>query len=499
MFDTTDPRQNAMRTGVLAAVVLGGLSVAVGLAIAMKPTSAWILTASIVGLALLEVPAGFWAIGAILAACLARVGTKFGLPSFLNFAHFPLAVGGLVVLLVKGANMTPLAKKLRLGLSILLVISFVSWAVNDGELLRPVLTYLVFMEPFLLLFILVAARPVAKVEKILRLMVLGLPLVQLPIGIWQYIAVAHGNPDLVQGTFIGQGAGAHIAGGVALLGVFACISRAAMTTSGKVRLQQGLLAAAIFILPVIADAKQAIVCFVPGLALLILLSGTVKISKLIMPACFGSLLLYVAYLLYPPLQMVTDTNLITKGLQGKIIGLNGVLQGISEAPGAGLVGVGPGNSVSRVALLTGGAQVKDDSPVARLGLKTAPLTRELLHDDDTNYLSTTSSVWTVIASWSGLLGDLGYLGLATYLWMCCVIWRALARQGTWLGTAARAGMVMAALLGMIFSWLEEPGFTLALTSLMALALVQVKRPSPPPRNEWVQDSVRMSRAAAMQL
>ena len=499
MFDTTDPKQrDEIRIGVLAALVLSGLSIAVGLAIAMKPTSAWILTASILGLALLEVPAGYWGIAAILAACLARVATKFGLPSFLNFAHFPLAVGGMVVVVVKGADMNPLARKLRVGLTVLLAISFVSWAINGGELLRPVLTYLVFMEPFLILFVLVSSRPALRLHRPLRLMILGLPLLQLPIGLWQYVTVAHGDPDLVQGTFIGQGAGAHIAGGVALLGVFACISRAAMATNVKVRLQQIGLAGLIFVLPVIADAKQAIVCFVPGLALLILLSGKVKISRLIMPACLGSLLLYVAYLLYPPLQMVTDTDLITKGLQGKLIGLDGILHGITDAPGAGLVGVGPGNSISRVALLTGGAQVKDDSPVARLGLKTAPLTRELLHDDDTNYLSTTSSVWTTIASWLGLLGDLGYLGLAAYLWICWVIWKALARQGNWESAAARAGMVMAALLGMIFSWLEEPGFTLALTSLMALALMEPKwQPAPPP--EWVRNNIRMSRSRAMQL
>jgi hypothetical protein len=89
-------------------------------------------------------------------------------------------------------------------------------------------------------------------------------------------------------------------------------------------------------------------------------------------------------------------------------------------------------------------------------------------------IGATSSVSTTVSSWLGLLGDLGPLGLATYLWLCSVVWSALSRIQTGNAAAARAAMIMAGLLGFLFSWLEEPGFILAVTSIMALALLEAK-------------------------
>src|SRR5689334_19114727 len=117
----------------LALLVLTALCAAVGAAIATKPIAAWLITASVIGLTLLEVPPGMWTIGAILGACLVRVGVVLGLPSFLNFAHFPLAVAALLVLALKGTEMYDAGRKLRVGLVLLFVITMASWAINDGE------------------------------------------------------------------------------------------------------------------------------------------------------------------------------------------------------------------------------------------------------------------------------------------------------------------------------------------------------------------------------
>jgi hypothetical protein len=444
-----------------------------GVAVAARPTVAWVITSAVIGLALLDVPPPWWATIAIVAACVIRVGVRLGLPSFLDFGHFPVVIGGLLVLGLKGVTTNDLTRKLGAGLLFLATITLASWVLNGGEPQRPLLMYLVFFEPFLALFVLLACRPIPAVLSALKLVLLILPAMQLALGIWQYLTIARGNPDLVEGTFIGQGMGAHISGGVALIGVLGCIAHAAFLKN-KARLPYVFAAAAFFILPVIADAKQAIVCFIPGLIMIIILSGRVKIQRLIAPALLGSVLLYVAYLSYPPLQMVTNTQLIETGLQGKLTGIRDVMDAMASTPAGWMLGVGPGNSVSRVALLTSDAQVKSDSPVARLGLKTAPLTRQLLTDQAMSYISSSSSVWSTISSWLGLFGDLGILGFATYLWMCCAVWSAVSRIQTPNAAAARAGMIMAALLGLIYSWLEEPGFTLALTGLMALALLEAE-------------------------
>jgi hypothetical protein len=459
------------RDNVAPAFLLILALIGLGVMVAARPTLAWVVSSAVIGLVLIEVPPSYWATGAIAAACIIRVGVRLGLPSFLDFAHYPLMIGGLLVLVLVGVTTDTLTRKLGTGLLLLLLITVASWALNGGEPQRPVLMYLVFFEPFLILFLFLASRPRPAVVSALKVFLYVLSGLQLAIGIWQYLFVAHGNPDLVEGTFIGQGAGAHVAGGVALIGVLVCIAHAAFSHN-KPKWPYILAAGLIFVFPVLADAKQAIVCFVPGLIVIIVLSGRLQIHRLIAPAVVGSMFLYVAYLVYPPLQMVTNTQVIEGSMDRKITGVKDVLLAMGNTPAGWFVGVGPGNSISRVALLTRDAQVKPDSPVARLGLKTSPLTLQLLRDDSKS--GSLSSIATTASSWLGLLGDLGPLGLATYLWLCSAVWSALSRIHTANAAAARAGMIMAGLLGLVFSWLEEPGFILALASLMALALLEAK-------------------------
>jgi hypothetical protein len=450
---------------VLALTVLGVL-------VAARPTLAWVITLALLGLASLELPPSHWATGVIVAACIIRVGVRLGLPSFLDFAHYPLVIGGLVVLALMGVTTDRLTGKLGVALLLLFFITMASWALNGGEPQRPLLMYLVFFEPFLVLFLFLASRPRPAVASVLKAFLLILPALQLAIGIWQCLYIAHGNPDLVEGTFIGQGAGAHVAGGVALIGVLFCIGQAAFSHD-RPKWPYILAAGLFFVFPVLSDAKQAIVCFVPGLFLVAILSGRLQLHRLLAPAVIGSLFLYVAYLAYPPLQMVTNTQMIESGWDQKVTGIKDVLLAMGETPAGWLLGVGPGNSISRVALLTRSGQVKSDSPLAKLGLKTTPLTQQLLAENEKNAW-TTSSIFSTTSSWLGLFGDLGPLGCIAYLWLCGVIWSALARIQTGSAAAARAGMIMAGLLGWVFSWLEEPGFILALTSLIALAFLEAK-------------------------
>ncbi len=376
MVRTLELRRDNLAPVFLLVLALIGL----GVMVAARPTLAWVVSAAVIGFVLLEVPPSYWATGAIVVACVIRVGVRLGLPSFLDFAHFPLVIGGLLVLALIGVTTDTFARKLGAGLLVLFLITMASWVLNGGEPQRPILMYLVFFEPFLIVFLFLASRPVPAVVSALKVFLYVLPALQLALGIWQSLFVAHGNPDLVEGTFIGQGAGAHVAGGVALIGVLLCIGHAAFSRD-KPKLPYILAAGLFFVFPVLADAKQAIVCFVPGLVLITLLSGRFQIHRLIAPAVFGSLFLYVAYLVYPPLQMATNPQLFEGSMDRKLTGIKEVLVAMENTPGGWLLGVGPGNSITRVALLTKDAQAKADSPVRRLGLATAPLTTQLLKDD----------------------------------------------------------------------------------------------------------------------
>jgi hypothetical protein len=113
--------------------------------------------------------------------------------------------------------------------------------------------------------------------------------------------------------------------------------------------------------------------------------------------------------------------------------------------------------------------------VALLGLGLAPTTQEIWKmgaEVSEGWLFSGSSVWTGISSWTALLGDLGLLGLGFYLWMACTLWHCLKGR-EWQTAVAKSALLMSCLLGVIYSWLEEPAFTLLVALVVGLALTAV--------------------------
>jgi hypothetical protein len=479
MSSNTIPRPAEFRASgsTIILVALGTALLVAGVAIVKAPVAAWVVLALAAGAASLELRASSWAFAALAAAGLSRVLVYCGASAFLNFVHFPLVLGAVAAAFMQ-AKPSRLARSLTVSLTALLAFSFLSWALNGGELLRPVLAWLVFAEPFLLVLALTKAPPEPRAATRLWILVFGIAFLQLPLGILEWIVISHGDPDRVQGTFLNQGAGAHVAGAVALVGVLAAITRAVSARSRLGRQGFIALAMAMFLLPILSDAKQVIICFIPAALIALVSSGSLRLTRLVVPLLMICLGLIAAFRFYKPLQQIGDQGKIEEGLRTKLDSARLIADGVLRTPGGWLAGVGPGNSVSRIALLTSGAEVMETSPVARLGLKTAPLTREILEANAANYLSNNSSVWTGVSSWVGLAGDLGLLGLTLYLILNAKLWFALGRSSSWAAPAAKGAMVMAALLGFVFSWLEEPGFTLMAGLLIGLALGERSRPRP---------------------
>ena len=82
-----------------------------------------------------------------------------------------------------------------------------------------------------------------------------------------------------------------------------------------------------------------------------------------------------------------------------------------------------------------------------------------------------SSVWSGISSWLGLFGDLGLIGLGIYLWMSWQLWRNLKGPHKWEASVAKGVLIMVGILGVMYSWLEEPGFTLIAALIVGLGLI----------------------------
>ncbi|MGH7830006.1 MAG: hypothetical protein ACREP8_07485, partial [Candidatus Binatia bacterium] len=443
--------------------------VVMGATIVIAPAVAWALLGALMGLLLLQLPAYTWASVAVITATLSRLIVATGsVPGIVNFFHFPLAFGAALLAATSRRRGLPVAKPLRTGLAAFFLVSLVSWVLNGGEFLRPLLDWLVFSEPFLIIYALVRNPPSPDQEKFLWKLTLAIAFVQLPLAVWQ--AVTLGLSDTVQGTFIGMGAGHHVAGGVALTGTLICVSRGLSSTALGGKPTWLLGAILLFVIPVLSDAKQNIIAFLPALVFLLLMFR-VRWTGFLFALPPLALTVLAAFLYYPPLQMALDWTRVSQGLLGKVEAFIVIVRNASNNPGGWLFGLGPGNSVSRVALMGMEGYIKGDSPVALLGLGAARTTREIWELTFSKWLFASSSVWSGISSWLGLLGDLGVAGLALYVWILWTLWRNLKGSRSWEISTAKSAMIMLGLLGAIYSWLEEPGFTLLIGLVVSLGLI----------------------------
>jgi len=454
----------------LAGALLVIAGTLIGLVVVLLPLAAWTLAGAALALLLLLAPSHIRIGATVLAATGSRLLVATGyFPESLNFFHFPLV---LLVALVAATEATPhssLRRALGYGLLALLAACLLSWIVNGGQPMRPLLDWLVFAEPILLIYALAAMPPDPRMMKALWGLALALPFVQLPLAVYQ--SLSRGVSDLVQGLFLGMGAGAHVAGGLTLVGSLICLARAIESAKLKAGSFWLLGGALLFLVAVLADAKQVIIAFFPSLLLMLL--GLVKLrwsrAVVALPVLAGIILGAFSY--YRPLQMVLDWTLISRGVLGKVQAFAVIASRFSSSPGAWIFGLGPGNTVSRVALMGLESFVKPDSSVHLLGLIPARTTIELWSLTSSNWLFSSSSVWSSVSSWLGLFGDLGLVGFGLYLWMCLRIWRGISSKAVWQTRVARAVLLMCGLLGFMFSWLEEPGFTIPVSLVVGLGLI----------------------------
>ncbi len=397
------------------------LGLLVGSLAAGAPAYGFLLTAGVLFLAFTKAPAYMWASGSVLAAVISRViVTGTGVPEVFNFVHFPLALAAACLAFGSKESRSPLTRWIEIGLGAFLLLCLLSTAVNGGELLRPFLTWLVFCEPFLVLYAILRTLSSEKARKLLWFLFLACVFLQVPLAVMQAIALGTGDPT--QGSFTGMGAGSHIAGGVGLLGLIACIARAMGSSSLKSGTMWAVAGAALLSVPILSDAKQAIVAFILAvsaltfglmrrslslsLALLLLLGGVIS----------ASLFLSSAFDYY-----LEDYPILQEGARGKIEALS-IITEQHETPAGLLVGLGSGNSVSRVGLMANPFYGREDSPVAVLGLKGAPTTDAIMEAWSSHQLWSRSSIWSGISSWNGLFGDLGILGLLIFFAICWKIW-----------------------------------------------------------------------------
>jgi len=456
-----------------AIVVLAGALTGLGFLIA--PLLAWAFIGTILVLVVVLAPAHIRVGVAVLAAAFSRLVVSTGFfPEFLNFFHYPLALVAVLMAAAEATHRSSLARALEHGLLALLCVSLLSWMINGGQILRPFLDWLVFAEPFFIICTIVAMPPDPRTAKALWRLALAIPLVQLPLAAYQALSLGFG--DHIQGLFMGLGAGPHVAGAVALLGAMICAARAVSAFSPKARPIWLLGAALLFLVAVLADAKQVIIGFFPALLVMLLSLMRLRWTRVVVVLPALAVLILGSFSYYQPLRVVFDWVLISRGAYGKVQALSIIASRLSSGVGRWFFGLGPGNSVSRVALMGLEAFVKPSSPVGLLGLRSALTTSDIRILTSSSWLFSSSSVWSGVSSLLGLLGDLGLVGLGLYIWMCWRIWHRLKSPAGWQSCVARGVLLMCGLLSVMFSWLEEPGFTLPAALIVGLGLITEAAP-----------------------
>lgn len=402
-------------------------------------------------------PGSTLAIGVLATCFVARPLVVAGAPSVVKFLHFGLVAlsTGLMAPRITGKA----SRRLARGLILLAFVIIASALANGAGAINVLLDFALLSEPLLLLMLLTATPDEALTVESTRRWVYGLGGVHVALAIFQYF-VQGLHADDVKGVFLDQGAGHHVGGAVAM-------TLCAAALFGRSRLPMIIRClAAIASLAVVffSDSKQVLAVFIVslgifaalnsrrlGTALKILSAGAVSVAGIVV----------AGQTIYPALLVWAKPDVLSQAIPHKF-SVFSLLAAHGEHWWQLLVGMGPGHTVGRLALLL----PEYWSALSPLGATTSPVTTLIYHANDSNWMSnstTGSSMWALTFFWAGLLGDLGLIGTGVFLWLWMIAWKDVCRDNL-----SRFFVVNVLVFGIVFAWLEEPGYMLFVTAMLGI-------------------------------
>jgi len=386
----------------------------------------------------------------LLLLLLPRPLTYFGLPFFVNFLHYPFVlVLYLTTLLFHGRTYD----RFFPGLTILLIVISMSALVNGAGVINVILEFLLLSEPFMILALMTGSlwKPIWT-DKLTRI-ILFLMSLHLIFAYAQFPMTS--NPDDVRGLFIGMGAGAHVAGAVALTAA-TYFFIASPPKSIFTRLVLPFFLATIVI---ISDAKQVILVFCLSLGMMGLIAAenlvTLKLTKAFRLAKFAMFPAAIILLVFP---FAISTGTVERFLSQLFLGLEhkmsvfSILWSFNESSLNALFGLGPGHTIGRLAEML----PKYWDMLVGLGATRKPFTAMLVYADNSFWLTGGSkggSLFSIQYSWPGIWGDLGIAGIVSYGALWVLVWKRICRD-----LLSKFFVCNMLIFGLVFSWLEEPGY-----------------------------------------
>jgi hypothetical protein len=436
--------------------LVAGLASLTGFLVYANSQIALILVLTAIGCTALGQPASRWLAAALAATLTFKwLGTIGVLPTTATYADMFFAWGALTSALLRRQTSPREAKRPLLLLILLSLSMAVSAAFNNTEPLRPVVYLILLGTPFVAATALLIDPPTPRDRRLLERTFLVLLIVQIPLALRQ-AASAGANADVVQGTLIGAGAGAHVISAIVVLGAFWVLYDEA-----RPRLVRLAVALPLLVIPFLADAKQVILAAPAAL----LVGNWRGIRDVIFRIAAVAAAVTVLLALLPAGRTAASFLANAQESQGgKEAASRTVLNTITSEPSTLVVGLGPAESVSRAAFMTTPLLLGEESPLHVLGLEPASLPATVTTDAEG------TSFDTGLSSALGVLGDIGLLGSLAYALLLLSFFLALRRSRSPATVPATAGLAMFVVLGLVFDWWEQPPFTVTVGVLLGLAL-----------------------------
>lgn len=436
------------------------LVIGVGVALSANPRVALAVVLLVIGVSCLALPAGVWAIVALVAALTLVFGY---VPSIAT----PLAWGALLAAMLHrhGPPTRSAAVVLRWLALLVLAVAF-AWAFDRSEALRPVVYLALLGQPFAVVAALLLDPPSARLRRVMVRTLIVLVAVQIPLAIWQLHHYGLSNPDEVQGTlYFAKAHGAHLVAGV--LGV-ACVW---LLASGRRRTWWVLAAAGLLLGElIISDAKQVLLVLPVGVVVAAWRSGRLGfvVNGTLIAAAIALLIVIDPY----SQDTVYRLQQARHGRNGKAETAKIIWRHLESDPASIVFGKGPAETVSRTAFIT---IDPNETSFRGLGLQPAEIAVEA-QAGAKSVSGGGTSLNSGVSSMLGVFGDLGLFGAFAYGGLFLSVLFAVSRKRTSDAVAATAGWVMLAILGLIYDWWEQPPFTLFLAVLTGLALTSPSSP-----------------------
>jgi hypothetical protein len=406
------------------------------------------------------------------SALFPRVLTALKIPTVINFLHFLAIPFACVSVLVNSHSKDPkqlaISKRILFGLWLFLMVVLASTLINNAGIINAVLDYLLLAEPFILILTIVCIPMTAESYQRFSDWLLQAALINTLFAYVQkyvfHMENLMGLEDNIKGIYIGQGSGHVIGGSVAM--TFAVYYFT--TAKNKPLWFRIAIAIACFNQVIISDTKQVLLVFIVSYGILYFVSFK-DIQRALIYAFCGILALSAFWWAIYNIEYLSAYK---TWIRPEIYGTDGeatqlkfatfrIVPQYFHSPLNWWLGLGPGHTVGRL----GGWMLETYwNLLEPLGATMHPVSHIIWLTVVKSWLGSQSSMFSPLFGWAGIWGDLGVLGLGSYFYLVILVWHYVCKTDT-----SKYLMLTVFVFGLIFSQLEEPGYTLIVAGMIGLS------------------------------